>query len=256
MIITLQEVASTAAFQWLLVFCRIGSAIMVLPGFGEIYVAPRARLLFSLLLSFLLMPLLSTLLPPLPVNVFALFLIVGGEIIVGLFIGALARALQSILHVAGMIIAFQSSLAAALLFDVNQGSQGSVFGNFLTIMGITLLFVSGLHHLLLEGVVESYAIFIPGEALPWDDFAETFSMVLSESFLVAIKIASPHIIVGLLLYIGSGVMSRLMPTMQVFFILMPLQILMSFYILIFTLSATMLWYLHYVDSAYSKYFLL
>ena len=62
------------------------------------------------------------------------------EILIGLMIGGITRILQAILHVTGMIIAFQSALASALLFDASQGSKGSVAGNFITMIGIVMIF--------------------------------------------------------------------------------------------------------------------
>jgi flagellar biosynthetic protein FliR len=245
---------SELTFHYFLVFCRVGSALMLLPGFGEFYVPARIRLLFALAVSLILLPVVEPLLPKAPPQAMAAFVVISGEVVAGLFIGALARILQSILHIAGMIIAFQSSLASAILFDASQGSQGSVVGSFMTIFGITLLFVTNLHHVLLEGLVASYQLFGPETFPPVDDFAKSAVVLMSESFLVALKISSPLVVVGLLVYLGSGMMSRLMPNMQVFFVIIPLQVLVSFYVLMISLSATMLWYLQHFESSFRDLF--
>lgn len=244
----LSEWTILTLFHFFLLFARTGAALMVLPGFGEIYITARARLIMALTISGLMAPLMAPLLPPVPPDVLGLAAAIIVESLVGLFIGGIGRMLQSILHIAGMIIAFQSSLASALLFDANQGSQGSVVGNFMTLVGVTLLFVTGMHHLMLTGIVESYQIFPAGHVPPTGDMAEMASQLLSEGFLVAVKISAPLIVVGVLLYFGAGLLGRLMPSMQVFFVLVPIQLYESFVFLLLMFSAGMLWYLQHFED--------
>jgi len=250
----LEQITVLAIFHYFLIFCRVGAALMTLPGFGEIYVTPRSRLVLALVISFLMMPVIKPMLPPIPSGGLGLFLAITPEILIGLFIGGIGRMLQAILHIAGMIIAFQSSLAAAILFDATQGSQGSVIGNFMTIVGLTLLFAMDLHHVMLAGVAESYHVFEAAKFPITSDFAQLAAKTLSEGFLVALKISAPIIIVGLSAYLGAGIMSRLMPTMQVFFVMIPLQIYVGFIIVSFTLSAGMMWYLNHFKETMSLFF--
>lgn len=235
-------------FHFFLVFTRMGAALMVLPGFGEVYISSRARLMLALTVSAVMAPVLKPLLPPMPADILGLGMALLAEAIVGLFIGAVGRMLQSILHVAGMIIAFQSSLASALLFDANQGSQGSVMGNFMTLIGVTLLFATGMHHMMLTGIAESYMVFEPGAFPPTGDMADMAAQVVSDGFVVAVKISAPLIVMGLLLYLGAGILGRLMPNMQVFFVLVPVQLYESFVIFLLTLSAGMLWYIDHFEE--------
>jgi flagellar biosynthetic protein FliR len=248
----LESFLTELSFQYFFVFSRIGAALMLLPGFGEFYVQPRVRLLLALAVSMLVLPIVQPLIPEAPGDIMQAFVLVGGEVLAGIFIGALARIIQSVMHIAGMIIAFQSSLASAILFDSTQGSQGSVIGNFMTILGITLLFTTDLHHVMLQGLVSSYHVFIPAQLPPMGDFAESAANLLAEGFLLAVKIGAPLIVIGLLIYLGAGMMSRLMPNMQVFFIMVPLQLLISFYIMMITLSAGMMWYINHFEDSLSS----
>ncbi len=245
----LVEFATTSVFHFLLIFARLGATMVSLPGFGEIHVSPRIRLTIALVISLALLPMLKPLLPSPPGSPFALFILLLGESLIGFFIGGIARMIQGTLHIAGMIIAFQSSLAAAVVFDPTQGSQGSVFGTFMTLLGLVILFTADLHHVLLLAIVHSYDAISPGVFPPVSDFATMAPVVMSKIFLVAVQIAAPLIIVGLLIYLAAGLMSRLMPTMPVFFVIIPAQILASFYVLLLTLSAGMLWYMeHFRDT--------
>lgn len=240
-------------FAYLLLFSRIGAGIMLLPGFGEVYVPARIRLLLALAFSALLMPVLGDRLPPLPAQPLEVLVLVAGEVLVGLFLGALARMLISAVHTAGTVIATQSGLASAMMLDISQTTQSTALTNLLTITALTVLFAADLHHLLLTALAQSYDLFIPGAALPVGDLADYGARSLSRVFTVAIQLAAPHIVVGTILYLAAGVLSRLMPAMQIFFILMAPQILVSFFILAVCLSGMMLWYMTYLEQTFMNF---
>lgn len=80
-------------FAYFLVFCRLGAALVALPGVGEQYVPVRIRLLFAIALTFVMGPVLADRLPDLPDKVSGLLLLIGGEVFYGLAIGLLARLL-------------------------------------------------------------------------------------------------------------------------------------------------------------------
>lgn len=249
----LNEITVSTIFSVFFVFCRLGSGFLLMPGIGEMYIPVRSRLLFSLLASISLAPVIQHMLPAYPENILTLFFLLLGEITIGLSIGLIARMIISALHTAGMIISFQSGLSAATLFDTTQGGQGSMIGNFLSLFALLLIFSLNLHHLLIYGFAESYTLFAPGIYPATESLAELFSRTLAGSFVVAVKISAPHIVLGLLLFLGAGVLARLMPNMQIFFVIMPLQIFISFAILAMTLAVGMMWFMEYYEATLSGF---
>ncbi|MDG1288053.1 MAG: flagellar biosynthetic protein FliR [Rickettsiales bacterium] len=245
---TIESFIVAELFAFLLIFVRIGSGIMLLPGVGETYVSPRIRLPFALLIALVLTPVLQEGLPRIPDSPLALTAMIAGEMVIGIFFGFLARYLIAIMHTVGVIISYQSSLAAATMFDVSQATQGSVIGNFLSMIAVVLIFTTNLHHLMLQGLVDSYTLFVPGEMLPLGDIADTITRLVSDVFNIAVKLASPLIAMGLIFYLAAGILARLMPNMQVFFVIIPLQIQISFWVLMTTLSGMLLWYLDFAEA--------
>lgn len=226
-----------------LVFARLSAAVMLLPGFAENFVSSRIRLAIALALTVVVTPVVSQTLPPMPSGVFAGFVLIGGEVLIGIFMGGMVRMLVSALHIAGVIIGFQTSLANASFFDPSNAQQGSVIAAFLNIVGIFMIFASDLHHLMLMAIADSYTLFRPGAPLPLGDFSQAVVRILSESFVLGIQLAAPFIVVGTIFYTGLGILGRLMPQVQVFFIAIPLQICIAFTVMAMTLSAGMLWFL-------------
>lgn len=235
-------------YLFMMIFARMGSAMIVLPGFGEITIPVRIRLVFALAFTFIMYPLVSGTLPPPPPNVAELFVFLGGEILVGIAIGAIARLLISMLQVGGTIIAFNAGLASAQLFDPSAGQQGAITGAFLATLGITLLFVTNMHHVMLMALVDSYELFVPGAGFPIGDFSEMATRVVSDSFRLGLQIALPVLVVGVLIYLSMGLMARLMPQMQVFFIALPLQILVGFSVMAVTLGVIMMVFIDHFET--------
>jgi flagellar biosynthetic protein FliR len=249
----LADVLPALIFSVLLVFARVGAIVMVLPGFGEPYISPRVRLAIAVALSILVQPVIGASLPAAPEQPILLLPLLGGEVLIGVFIGGAIRLLVSALHVAGIVISFQTSLGFAQFFDPAQGSQGALLGSFLTIMGITLIFMADLHHLMLMGVVDSYELFPAATAPPVEDFAEMVAQTVAGSFLVGMQMSAPFIAYALLLYIGMGLVNRLMPQMQVFFIVMPIQIMFGLLFFMMTLGAVALWFLEHFEAGVAMF---
>ena len=239
----LEELLKADLFAFFLVFTRMGAAMMLLPGFGEVYISPRLRLMIALGIALVVTPLVSPALPSLPASPLELWLLLMGEVLVGLFIGMLARILFAALQTAGMAIAYQAGMANAFVNDPTSASQGALFGAFLGILGVVVIFESGLHYYLLSAVVDSYALFTPGRMPPLDDYALVTARVFADSFDLAVRIASPFIVIALVFYLGLGLLGRLMPQVQVFFIALPLQIMVGLLVLAITVMAGMTWFL-------------
>ena len=188
-----------------------------------------------------------------PDTVPALAFMVVSEIAVGLFIGATARLIMSALHVAGNVIAMQMSLAFAQSVDPTQGQQGVLIGNFLSLLAVTLIFVTGLDHLLIAAMRDSYEIFKPGEMIPVGDFSQMAVKMVSGAFQLGVQLAAPFLVFGLVFYLGIGILSRLMPQIQIFFIAMPANIAAGFLLLMFLLGALMTWFLQSFEQSISMF---
>lgn len=240
-------------FPFALVFCRLGGAMMLMPTIGEAAVPSRVRIHFALAFTVIATPLIGQTMPAMPSAPLALFILISGEVIVGLFFGALTRVVTTALHVGGMIFAFQSSLAAAQIFDPNQSAQTSITGNFLSLLALLIIFTSDMHHLLLIGLTDSYHLFPIGEGFPWNEGADAMAHAVGDSFRIGFQIAIPVVVAGFLLYLGAGLLNRLMPQMMVFFIMLPVQITLAFTVLSLSLSAVLYWFINFFDETLAQF---
>ena len=222
-----------------LVFARLGAALMVLPGIGEHYVLPRLRLLLALALSLLLTPALAERLPALPEEPLRLAALLGPEILIGLVLGFAARLAMAAIHVGGSLIATQSGLAAAGMFDPNEATPGTIPGTFLTVAALAILFAADFHHLLLRAVAASYAVLPVAAPLDLAAAGELLVGLSASAITVGTRIAAPMILAGILVNLALGALGRMVPALPALFVALPLQLLLALVMLELALPAAM-----------------
>jgi flagellar biosynthesis protein FliR len=238
--------ALAAAFM--LTFGRIGTMVMLLPGIGEQNLPARVRLTLALVLTAVLLPAHQkaysvelTALGPMVLELVQ-------EIIIGAVLGLTARLAISALQVAGAVVAQQLGLGFVTAIDPTQNEQGVLVGNFLTLLGVTLVFATNLHLLVIEALNDSYALFRPGEMPLAGDVAQHMTQVVATAFRIGIQLSAPFLVFGLLFNLGLGVLSRLMPQMQVFFIGLPLSIMLGLLLLLLVIGAMMGTFVNYLQG--------
>jgi flagellar biosynthetic protein FliR len=242
------SVLPVLAAAFMLTFARIGAMVMLLPGLGESNIPVRIKLAVALLLTLIILPLhrqgyhidLS--------SMTSLLVLMMHEIFIGILLGATARVTLAALQVAGSVIAQQMGLGFVTSVDPTQGQQGVLIGNFLTILGVTLLFATDSHHLVIAALNDSYKIFSPGETLASGDVASLATRAFAAAFKIGLQLSAPFLVFGLVFNLGLGVLARLMPQMQVYFVGVPLSILAGFLILGLVIAAMMGTFLDYFIS--------
>lgn len=233
------------AATFMLVFARVGAMVMLLPGLGETNIPVRIKLAIALLLTLIILPLHRAAYHVDLTSMYSIGVLMVYEIIIGVVLGATARVTLSALAVAGSVIAQQLGLGFVTAVDPTQGQQGLLIGNFLTILGLTLLFATDSHHLVIAALNESYRIFSPGELMSSGDVAALATRAFAAAFKLGMQLSAPFLVFGLVFNIGLGVLARLMPQMQVYFVGVPLSIFAGFLILGLVLTAMMGTFLDY-----------
>jgi flagellar biosynthetic protein FliR len=169
------------------------------------------------------------------------------EMMVGAVLGLTARLAISALQIAGAVVAQQLGLGFVTAVDASQNQQGVLVGNFLTLLGITMIFATDLHHLIIAALNDSYSLFAPGELPVVGDAAQLITKIVAMSFRIGIQLSAPFLVFGLLFNLGLGVLSRLMPQMQVFFIGLPLSIIVGLLLLLIVIGAMMGSFVGYLE---------
>ena len=236
------------AAAYLLIFARIGTMIMLFPALGELTMSSRIRLTIALMLAAVMFPLHRDAYQIDLRSLWAVVVMLGQEMLIGAVLGISVRLAVSALQYAGAVVAQQLGLGFVTQIDPTQGQQGAIIGNFLAMLGLVLIFATNMHHLVIGALDDSYTLFSPGEIPPGGDIAALATRTVASSFRVGIQMSAPFLAFGILFNLGLGVLSRLMPQMQVFFVGVPVSILVGFLILLIVLGAMMAGYLGYLQD--------
>jgi flagellar biosynthetic protein FliR len=212
------------AFAFVLLLCRAGAAVMLIPGSGEAEVPMMVRAGFAVALTALLLPGLARGMPAPPDDVGPLLYMVAAELLTGLFLGWLARLVVSAPPLAGQIIAMITGLSSVLQPDTVLGAQGSALGRLLGLAATVLVFASGLHVLPLAAIAGSYAVIPAGTLLPAADTAAASVAAVGALFALALRLAAPFVLAGVVWHVVLALLSRLVPQLQVFFLATPAQL--------------------------------
>lgn len=231
-----------------LIFARLGPLVMLIPGFGETFVPVRVRLSLALLLALVLFPVVGSAVPPIPADISGVTLAVIKESAIGLMIGTILRMFMSSLAAAGEIVSIQTTLGFAQTANPTQAAPSTTIGTFLGVMGLVLIMTTNLHHLFLSAIVRSYTIFPFTRAIALGDANALAIQTVSRSFALGLQLAAPVVAFSLIFNIATGLVGRVMPQFQIFFVASPLMVLLGLSIFALSLGVIgMVWIDHYRD---------
>lgn len=250
------QLAPQFAMLFMLVFARVGTMMMLLPGLGEQVAPQRVRLAVAVFVTLLTLPIVSSAFSANPADLPRIVHLLIMEVMIGVTFGLAGRFLMSSLQMAGVLISQQMSLSFTMAVDPTGGDRGqsAAIGNFLSLLAVTLILASNLHHVAIMGIIDSYRTLAPGAAPPSGDAAQLALTIASSAFSTAVQISAPFLVFGLVFNVGLGVLSRMMPQLQVFFLAMPAAILIGTIIFIFILGPMMDIFLDSVTRAYREFF--
>jgi flagellar biosynthesis protein FliR len=227
------------AAAFVIVLARIGTLVMLMPGIGDRTIPARMRLSFALLLSLLLLPLIRPTLPPVTGGIEPFVKILMLEVLIGLMLGATVRITLSAMQLAGTVIAQQMGLSYSATIDPTAGIQNPTVATLLVFVATGLIFALDLHHLSIRGMHDSYAMMMPGEAPPVGDAAQLIISTFVNAFKIGIQISAPFLVFAIVFNLGLGVLARMMPQLQIFFVALPATVALGALILLAAIGVMM-----------------
>lgn len=239
------------AFSFVLVLCRVGGTLMLIPGLGEAEMPPMVRAGLVLALVLLVLPVVRPLMPVVPDGFAAAGAMVVAEIVTGLWLGWLARLIVQALPVAGQIISYMLGLSNVLQPDAELGSQATALGRLMSLVAPVLVLASGLYVPVLEALDGSYRLIAPGTLLPAGDAAQTGLAAVTQAFTLALRLSAPFLFASVIWQLASGLLARLVPRLQVYFVAMPAQILGGLALLAVLLAVLLATWQEAVRAAYT-----
>jgi flagellar biosynthetic protein FliR len=221
---------------YLLVFSRISALALSMPIIGFTTVPPRVRIYFAVLLTFIIVPNLTSQFSVVYNSILPLALDIIREIAVGLLIGFGARLVFEGFSVAGAYIGLQMGMAIMNVFDPSSQNQQPIISSFWMLIIVTFFLITNSHYFLMAVIFENFKLIQVGTA----EFNPEAGHVLMGGgvilYQLALKFAAPTMLFLLTIDIAIALMSRVMPQLNIFFISLPLKIGAGIFLLTISLK--------------------
>ena len=225
---------------FVLVLARVGAAMALLPGVGEAGSPAIVRIGLALGLTILLLPAVQPLVPPLPAMSLNLALMVAGEVVTGLSFGWIARVVVLALPVAAQLIGYLVGLSSILQPDAELGAQSGALAKLFSFGIPVILLATDLYTQLLIALTGLFRLIPPGHMPPFGENLQVAVHAAGVEFGLAVQLASPFVVAAVAWNLAMGLVTRVVPRMQIYFVSMPGQIMVGLALLAMTSGAIVL----------------
>lgn len=244
-----------------LAFARLLSFLLVVPFFGGGAVPSRVKVATAAAFLIILYPSLTAGLPPGgtslgfgPVGFAALLM---KEAFVGFTLGFISSLVFESISVAGRIIDFQRGSSMSELFAPQLQTRVSELGQFKLQLSIVLFLAIGAHQYFISALLRSFET-IPAFGFPslqpgWSPLLE-FVVKLSASVItIGMQLAAPAVITLLLTDFCFGLINRVAPQINVFFLSMPVKMAVGLAVVLLSLPLLRDSYLYFFRQSYEAF---
>jgi len=223
---------------FILLFFRFGGLFISTPIFSHTSITATLKTAMAFFFTIVFYPVM----PPLELNITipTLFIAILSELFFGLLIGLMLQLAYNVITFAGGIISYMMGFSMASAIDPQSGISMPIISQFLSLMGLMVLFELDLHHWLLYYINSSLPAIPLGGFILKDELLNYFLQASANMFVVGLMISFPIISLSLLADIIFGMLMKTMPQFNLLVIGFPIKIMVSFAVLIATFSATML----------------
>lgn len=225
-------------YTFFLCFIRIASIFMFIPLFSHKQILMQTKVSLALLLAFFVQPMAQPYLPSLiNVSYEKLFFHMLIEFSIGMLIGISGYILYMVLDIVGHFMGTESGLSNAQTFNPAMGESTSLTTHMLTITAGVLLFNFQFHHTIINVIIHSYEYLDTSTPNIIQDFYKVILSSLHKMFFLGLQFSFPFIIIGFVLNLSIGLVNKLIPQVQIFSVMPPMQLFAGFLLFSIILSA-------------------
>lgn len=207
-----------------LVLARISGMMLGAPVYSSSAVPPQVKVLLTLLLSLVIFPLVHPGMKGIPDTLLGTVFGMGGELLVGLTIGLAVNMLFVGLQLGASMISQQMGLGLARIFDPMLEEETDTLSEIYMMFGLALLLVLNGHHLVLDGVLDSFAVLPPMSLTMRPELLKVLRDLLLASYIMAVKVAVPSMVILFLVSLMMGFLGKTVPQINILVVGFPLRV--------------------------------
>jgi len=206
-----------------LVLARISPLFVLAPLFSSTMIPVQVRAIIAMALSLGLTPLAmhGQPVPSDPLMIAGLFVC---NALVGLAFALAVGAVFAGISSAGAVLDVISGFSYGALINPFDGNQGGVLTNLYTIVGLALFIAIGGDAWMLRGIAHTLTLVPLTSAPPINSLVAGVDSAVGSIFVSALEVAAPAMLALLITDVAFGMVSRVVPQLNVFAVGFPLKI--------------------------------
>ncbi|MBA5723541.1 flagellar biosynthetic protein FliR [Candidatus Liberibacter sp.] len=216
-----------AMMSLFLVFCRVGSCVMILPGFSTTYVTMQVRLYIAITISIVLLPFLWDMVYPQAADsrLGASYLkLIAIELLLGFMYGFLARGYTLGLQFLGGVISNAIGLNVQPGAGILESNPETSITSFISVIGFLALLAMDFHHQIFHALVKSYTVTPLGGKVNLGASLASLVDTLRLTFSIMLRLSSPFLLFCVTFNIAIGFLNKLVPQIPIYFISTPYMV--------------------------------
>jgi flagellar biosynthetic protein FliR len=235
---------------FMLLFFRFAALFIASPIFSHTTIPMKIKSAMAFYFSIVLF----SFVPPLRIEISVLSIIIAilSEIAFGVVIGLMLQLAYNVITFAGGIISFMMGFSMATAIDPQNGVSMPIVSQFLSLMGLMILFALNMHHWLIIYIANSLHYIPLGGFLITSDIFSYTMQAASRMFLIGVVIAFPIIALTLLSDIIFGMIMKSMPQFNLLVIGFPIKIMIAFVVLFAVFSSSMIIFQNEIKDAFNS----
>jgi flagellar biosynthesis protein FliR len=219
----LSQFGEQQAIGFMLVLARISPLFLLAPLFSSKLLPVRARGIVAVALAIGIAPIAAAG-APLPGDLWELAGLMLKELLVGAAFAFALAALFAAMQVAGNLLDTLIGFSFGALVDPLTGTSGGVLNQLYALFGVMIFVVIDGDAWVIQGLARSYEAVPLADAPAIGTLVEGAQVAFSGIFAAAIEICAPVLVAALLTDVAFGLVSRVMPQLNVFAVGFPAKV--------------------------------
>lgn len=219
----MSEAGTATIIGIFLIFCRVGSCLMLLPGYSSASIPAQIRLFLAFAVSLAISPALLPGITPVVLGAGddVRLQMIATEVLNGLLIGLLGRIFMIALQFSGTFVANAIGMGQALGVPIDESEPAPAVVSLITLTATVLVFSLNLHAEILRALVSSYTAMPVEMGFSARSGLASLTDNLDETFLLCLRIASPFVIYAVIVNLAIGLANKMTPQIPIYFISLP-----------------------------------
>ena len=214
---------------FLLVLVRISTILFMMPFFNARVIPVLSKAGLAVVITLIFFPVLNRAAGEFPNTVIGMGQLVAAEIMIGVILGLLVQIFFEGIKMMGQMVGFQTGFAITNIIDPHSGVQISIFSNLAYFVAIVLFLILNGHHIILSGLLESFTVLPVGVSALNREMLSKMIPLFGEMFVIAVKVGAPAIAALLFTKVAFGLITKLIPQMNIMIVAFPAQIVVGLF---------------------------